>query len=178
VTRAGPIVAAPVDNVIDLATGRRVGRFLARRLGDIPEELLRQLVAARTAPPKPASALQMRRDAKRSYDPAAEGEAAGRRDRSQLAEAERVAGRDRGCENAWRGSSAKKEPMTINREELISKPYRVLLWSGREVEAWASGAQNNFATLGARLDGNWAALGEWPWSTLQRARRENTPLRQ
>jgi hypothetical protein len=47
VTPAGPIVAAPVDNVIDLSTGRRAGRFLARRLGDIPEELLRQLVAAR-----------------------------------------------------------------------------------------------------------------------------------
>jgi hypothetical protein len=43
VTRTG-IVAAPVDNVIDLSTGRRVGRFLARRIGDIPEDLLRQIV--------------------------------------------------------------------------------------------------------------------------------------
>lgn len=41
------IVAAPVNNVIDLGTGRRVGRFLARRIEEIPEELMRQLVEPR-----------------------------------------------------------------------------------------------------------------------------------
>ena len=40
------VVVAPVDNVIDLGTGRRVGRFLARRIEEIPEELMSQLVAA------------------------------------------------------------------------------------------------------------------------------------
>jgi hypothetical protein len=48
VTRTG-IVAAPVDNVIDLSTGRRVGRFLARRVEEIPEDLLRQLIAKRVS---------------------------------------------------------------------------------------------------------------------------------
>ena len=86
---------------------------------------------------------------KRNYNPAAEGEAAGRADRARA-----------------------------DREELTGQPYRVLLWNGREVEAWASGAQNNFATLCASFNGNWATLGEWPWSALGRARAENTPLRQ
>jgi len=66
----------------------------------------------------------------------------------------------------------------LDRGELISKPYRVLLWNGREVEAWASGVQNNFATLCASFNGNWATLGEWPWHTLERAYLENTPLKQ
>lgn len=108
----GGVVTAPVDNAIDLGTGRRIGRFLARRLAEIPRGLMRQLEAAQ------------------------------------------------------------------DREELISKPYRVLLWNGREVEAWASGVQNNFATLSASFGGNWGFLGKWSWSALERARLENTPLRQ
>jgi hypothetical protein len=69
-TPAG-ILAAPVDNVIDLSTGRRVGRFLARRIEDVPAELMDQLVAARTAPAKRAMATQMRHDAHKSCNPAA-----------------------------------------------------------------------------------------------------------
>lgn len=104
ISTKGGIVAAPVDNVIDLGTRRRVGRFLVKRIEDLPEDLMRQLVAERTAPPKRATALQNRIDARAArrgelylkprrsdrYDnPAAEGEAAGRADNARVARHER-----------------------------------------------------------------------------------------